>query len=185
MLDLEALRREVGEGRIETIITALPDLYGRLVGKRITGHFLPDEIAAGGMHVCNHLLACDTEMDPTPGYSFTSWETGYGDLRAAPDLATLRVADGLEGGCGSGPDRGADDGGARRARAAAQAGLPAADRRWPAADGRGSAAPAVPARWRATLAHAHPSPHRGHAPGRSWRERRAPAPPRWLVVAGI
>ena len=102
MLDLEALRREVGEGRIETIITALPDLYGRLSGKRITGHFLPDEIAAGGMHVCNHLLACDTEMDPTPGYSFTSWETGYGDLRAAPDLATLRVADGLEGGCGSG-----------------------------------------------------------------------------------
>ena len=34
MLDLEALRREVGEGRIETIITALPDLYGRLVSPR-------------------------------------------------------------------------------------------------------------------------------------------------------
>ncbi len=37
MLDLEALRREVGEGRIETIITALPDLYGRLVSPRPGG----------------------------------------------------------------------------------------------------------------------------------------------------
>ncbi len=69
MFDLEALRREVGEGRIETIITALPDLYGRLVGKRITGHFFLEEIAAGGMHVCNYLLACDMEMDPTRGYN--------------------------------------------------------------------------------------------------------------------
>ena len=32
------------------------------------------------------------EMDPTPGYSFASWDTGYGDLRALPDLATLREA---------------------------------------------------------------------------------------------
>ena len=45
-----------------------------------------------GMHVCDYLLACDMEMDPTPGYAFTSWETGYGDLRAMPDLGTLRRA---------------------------------------------------------------------------------------------
>ena len=92
MLSLDELRREAAEGRIDTVITAFPDLYGRLVGKRIHVPFFLDEIAAGGMHVCDYLLACDMEMDPTPGYAFTSWESGYGDLHALPDLATLRRA---------------------------------------------------------------------------------------------
>jgi glutamine synthetase len=90
MLDLEALRRGVDDGSIETVITALPDPYGRLVGKRIQGRFFLDEIASHGMHVCNYLLACDMEMDPTPGYAYTSWEQGYGDLRGVPDFSTLR-----------------------------------------------------------------------------------------------
>jgi glutamine synthetase len=96
-LDLEALEREASAGRIHTVITALPDLFGRLVGKRITTHFFLEEIARGGMHVCDYLLACDMEMDPTPGYAFTSWNTGYGDLHAVPDLGTLRRAAWLEG----------------------------------------------------------------------------------------
>jgi len=91
-LTLPQLRAEIESGAIDTVITALPDLYGRLVGKRITGHFFLNEVAAHGMHVCDYLLACDMEMDPTPGYSFTSWDTGYGDLHAVPDLATLRRA---------------------------------------------------------------------------------------------
>jgi glutamine synthetase len=36
------------------------------------------------------------EMDPTPGYRFASWDTGYGDLHLVPDLATLRRAAWLE-----------------------------------------------------------------------------------------
>ncbi len=95
-LDLAALEREVEQGTVETVITALPDLYGRLVGKRITGRFFLDEVASHGMHVCDYLLACDMEMDPTPGYAFASWDTGYGDLRAAPDPNSLRRADWLE-----------------------------------------------------------------------------------------
>jgi glutamine synthetase len=95
-LGLEELRAEVESGGIDTVVTALPDLYGRLVGKRITGHFFLDEVAQHGMHVCDYLLACDMEMDPTPGYEFTSWEKGYGDLHAVPDLGTLRRAAWLE-----------------------------------------------------------------------------------------
>ncbi len=91
-LTLAQLRAEVESGAIETVITALPDLYGRLVGKRITGHFFLDEVVTHGMHVCDYLLACDMEMDPTPGYAYASWETGYGDLHAVPDLETLRRA---------------------------------------------------------------------------------------------
>jgi glutamine synthetase len=32
------------------------------------------------------------EMDPVPGYAFTSWESGYGDIRCLPDWSTLRRA---------------------------------------------------------------------------------------------
>ena len=96
LLTLEELERAVAEGEIETVVTAFPDLYGRLVGKRITGAFFLDAIARGGMHACNYLLACDVEMDPTPGYAFTSWEAGYGDFHAVPDLGTLRRASWLE-----------------------------------------------------------------------------------------
>ncbi|TFG91562.1 MAG: glutamine synthetase, partial [Myxococcales bacterium] len=92
ILDRRALEREIAEGRIETVVTAIPDLYGRLVGKRIHAPFFASEILAHGMHVCDYLLACDMEMDPTPGYAFASWATGYGDLHAIPDLATLRRA---------------------------------------------------------------------------------------------
>ena len=90
ILRLEELATEVAEGRIHTVVTAFPDLYGRLVGKRIHAPFFLGEVARHGMHVCDYLLACDMEMEPTPGYEFTSWETGYGDMLAAPDLRTLR-----------------------------------------------------------------------------------------------
>ena len=46
MLELETLEREIAEGAIDTVITALPDLYGRLVGKRIHGSFFLDEIVS-------------------------------------------------------------------------------------------------------------------------------------------
>ena len=59
MLDLPALERAVEAGEIETVVTALPDLFGRLVGKRIVGRFFLEETAIHGMHVCDYLLACD------------------------------------------------------------------------------------------------------------------------------
>jgi len=89
---LEALRC----GEIETVLTVFPDLYGRLVGKRITAPFFLDAVADGGMHVCDYLLACDMEMEPVPGYAFTSWETGYGDMHCVPDWSTTRRATWLD-----------------------------------------------------------------------------------------
>jgi glutamine synthetase len=91
-LDLAELTREIEADRIDTVVTAFPDLYGRLVGKRIHAPFFLEEIVSHGMHVCDYLLACDMEMDPTPGYAFTNWASGYGDLHAVPDMKTLRVA---------------------------------------------------------------------------------------------
>jgi glutamine synthetase len=96
MLSVDELKKLVDSGEIETVLAVFPDLYGRLVGKRIIGHFFCDEILAHDMHACDYLLACDMEMDPVPGYKFTSWSKGYGDVRCVPDLATLRRATWLD-----------------------------------------------------------------------------------------
>jgi len=92
MLTLDALGDAIRSGEIDTVLAVFPDIYGRLMGKRVTGHHFLEHIAGGEMHVCDYLLACDMEMDPVPGYRFTSWESGYGDMRYVPDLTTLRRA---------------------------------------------------------------------------------------------
>lgn len=88
----DQLRKLVERDEIEIVLLAFPDFYGRLLGKRITSSFFVDHIADEGMHACDYLVACDMEMDPVPGYQFTSWESGYGDFRCVPDFTTLRIA---------------------------------------------------------------------------------------------
>jgi len=39
----------IGTGDIETVILAFPDLYGRLMGKRIAGPFFVSEVAEHGV----------------------------------------------------------------------------------------------------------------------------------------
>ena len=90
-IELLDLKRLVEQKEVDTVVTVFPDHFGRFMGKRITGHYFLDEVARSGMHACNYLLACDVEMDPTPGYNYASWEKGYGDVHAVPDLATLRL----------------------------------------------------------------------------------------------
>jgi glutamine synthetase len=97
MLSLHELPAAVRRNEIDTVLAVFPDMYGRLMGKRLTGAFYLEHVAEGGMHVCDYLLACDMEMDPVPGYRFASWEAGYGDMRAAPDHATLRQLSWLPG----------------------------------------------------------------------------------------
>src|SRR5215471_8424652 len=94
-LTRQELARLVGTGEIETVLAVFPDFYGRLMGKRFVGRFFL-ESASKGFHACDYLLACDMEMDPVPGYRFTSWEQGYGDFHCVPDERTLRRAAWLE-----------------------------------------------------------------------------------------
>jgi glutamine synthetase len=96
MLDIETLKQMVADERIETVLTVFPDMYGRLMGKRITGSYFVNAVLNHAIHACDYLLACDMEMDPAPGYAFTSWEAGYGDFRLVPDLKTLRLASWLD-----------------------------------------------------------------------------------------
>ena len=92
-IDLKELRRLVANDEIDTILVVFPDMYGRLVGKRIVARFFLEQ---SEIHACDYLLACDIDMDPVPGYQFTSWAKGYGDFRPVPDIDTLRVASWLD-----------------------------------------------------------------------------------------
>ena len=96
MLTLAELRQKVEAGEIDTVITAFPDLYGRLMGKRIAADFFLDSVAAGGMHACDYLLTADMEMEPVPGYAYANWEMGYGDFHCVTDMRTLRTATWLD-----------------------------------------------------------------------------------------
>jgi glutamine synthetase len=89
MLTFEELKREIAAGTIDTVIAAMVDLQGRLVGKRFHAEYFADS-GYEETHGCNYLLGVDIEMEPVPGYKATSWQLGYGDFTLKPDMATLR-----------------------------------------------------------------------------------------------
>jgi glutamine synthetase len=90
-LALEELRRLVDAGELDTVVLALPDMQGRLQGKRFHARFFVDEVLAHGTEACNYLLAVDVDMNTVDGYAISSWERGYGDFVIRPDLGTLRL----------------------------------------------------------------------------------------------
>lgn len=91
--DLQAL---VASGEIDTIVTAICDMQGRLIGKRVTAQFFLDHCLDHGTHLCTYLLATDMEMNTPPGFTHIDWESGYGDYLNRPDWSTLRVVPWLE-----------------------------------------------------------------------------------------
>ena len=95
-LTIETLREKVRSGEIDTVITAIVDMQGRLMGKRFQAEFFL-ESAWEETHCCNYLIATDIEMYTVDGYASTSWSAGYGDYIMRPDLSTLRVLPWLEG----------------------------------------------------------------------------------------
>jgi len=96
MLDADSLKKLVNSGEIDTVLVVFPDMQGRIVGKRVTGHFFLDSIK-DEMHACDYLLAVDIGMEPVPGYKAASWEKGYGDFTVKCDMSTLRRIPWLEG----------------------------------------------------------------------------------------
>ncbi len=96
LLSFTELKKMIQDDKIDTIITAFPDLYGRLMGKRIDGEYFLDEVTKNGMHACNYLFTVDMEMEPISGYKYANWEKGYGDFHCVPDMNTLRHASWLD-----------------------------------------------------------------------------------------
>ena len=93
---LEELQAMVRDGRIDTLIVALTDMQGRLMGKRVQAQAFLNGVIDHGAHFCTYLLGTDMEMNTPEGFALMNWETGYGDWIAAPVWDTLRVVPWLE-----------------------------------------------------------------------------------------
>ena len=89
-LDIDTLRDAVQAKEIDTVLVCFPDMQGRLMGKRVTGHFYLEH-AMHELHVCDYLLANDMDNKPVPGYEAANWDRGYGDFELKSDLSTLRL----------------------------------------------------------------------------------------------
>ena len=96
MLTFDDLKAEIEAGRIDTVLVAMTDMAGQLVGKRFHAQYFLDG-AAEETHACDYLLANDIDMEPVPGYEAASWDRGYGDFVLKSDLSTLRRTPWLDG----------------------------------------------------------------------------------------
>ena len=95
-MTFDDLKKRIAAGEIDTVLTCIIDMQGRLMGKRFHAEaFL--EMAEDETHCCNYLLATDLAMATPDGYASTSWSAGYGDYVMKPDLSTLRPVPWLEG----------------------------------------------------------------------------------------
>ncbi|MGH7332095.1 MAG: glutamine synthetase family protein [Candidatus Rokuibacteriota bacterium] len=90
-LTLAALESLVAQDRVDTVLTVVPDSFGRLMGKRLVARFFLESAVRHGLHACIYLFTVDIDMEPLPGFKLTSWERGYGDMKLVPDLSTLRL----------------------------------------------------------------------------------------------
>jgi glutamine synthetase len=89
-LTLEALERAVAARTIDTVVLALVDMEGRLVGKRLTARHFLESTVGHGAESCEYLLATDVDMSPQQGYGLAGWSRGFGDFQLKADLSTLR-----------------------------------------------------------------------------------------------
>src|ERR1043166_6645867 len=90
-LTLPVLKAKIRAKEIDTVLVVFPDVFGRLVGKRVTGNYFAESVAGHGTHACNYLLTVNIEMDPLDGFKLASWEKGFGDFQLCPDFSTLRI----------------------------------------------------------------------------------------------
>src|SRR3974377_203654 len=93
---LEELEAQVRAGDIDTLIVAITDMQGRLVGKRVQAQAFLNGVIDHAPHFCPYLLGTDMEMNTPDGFALMNWDTGYGDWIAHPVWDTLRVLPWLE-----------------------------------------------------------------------------------------
>jgi glutamine synthetase len=96
MLTVDELKEKVASGEIDTVISAVCDMQGRLIGKRVVASFFVDHLLGHGTHFCTYMLGTDMEMNTPDGFPLMNWESGYGDYLARSDWSTLRQIPWLE-----------------------------------------------------------------------------------------
>ncbi len=94
--DLAQLKQDIENGVVDTVLVVTSDLQGRPVGKRVVGSHFVEHVLDEGIEACDYLIAVDVDMNPLEGYSFTNWETGYGDMNLRCDSSSARIIPWLE-----------------------------------------------------------------------------------------
>ncbi|BBY65504.1 glutamine synthetase family protein [Mycolicibacterium helvum] len=89
-LTLDQLREEVATDAIDTVVVAMPDMQGRLVGKRLDANYFLNDAIDSGVGACAYLITRDIDMQIVDGFDIAGWADGLSDFELAPDLNTLR-----------------------------------------------------------------------------------------------
>ncbi len=90
--DKERVQKLLHDNDIQTVICAMPDLWGRLVGKRVmTKAFIEAGLGDEGLHGSVYLFCVDMDMEPQAGYALTDWDRGFQDCQFLPDLSSFRL----------------------------------------------------------------------------------------------
>jgi len=87
--DPKALDSLIRKGEVDTVLTVFPDGMGRLMGKRGSAGTSSTTCWRTASNACIYLFTVDMEMEPLPGFTLTSWERGYGDMKMVPDLGDV------------------------------------------------------------------------------------------------
>ncbi|WP_270165819.1 glutamine synthetase family protein [Paenibacillus sp. SYP-B4298] len=87
-LSIEELHQLASAGEITSVIVAGVDMQGKLFGKRVPAAYFVEE-AQEGIHMCALNLAWDVSLI-FGAFDYCNWETGVHDMKAVPDLSTLR-----------------------------------------------------------------------------------------------
>ncbi|MET8824297.1 glutamine synthetase family protein [Streptomyces sp. NPDC004610] len=92
LLSLDEYTQLVADGAVDTVVCAVPDMYGRLLGKRLTTNSFKTLCLSGeGIHCGNYFFACDMDMNPVDLPLLTLYGHAWaGDIRLLPDMATMR-----------------------------------------------------------------------------------------------
>ena len=71
-MNLKQLTTQIRSGAIDTVIAAVPDIYGQLVNKRFVGDYFLKQVADHGTHACSYLLTMNIEMDPLDNFKLAN-----------------------------------------------------------------------------------------------------------------
>ncbi|MEU6070565.1 glutamine synthetase family protein [Streptomyces sp. NPDC047082] len=93
LISLEDFRTAVEHEDITTVMVCVPDMMGRLKGKRLNAFTFLDRVSKETTvsEACAYILATNVDMDPLDDFNLTGWNQGFQDLGMVADLDTLRV----------------------------------------------------------------------------------------------
>jgi glutamine synthetase len=80
----------VKDSMAKEIVVGVPDLHGRLQGKRCNAGLFMERMTSG-VEMCGYIVASDIDMTPFDRTGITGWDQGFRDMLVRPELDTARL----------------------------------------------------------------------------------------------